>query len=98
MDVKKTVNGKQVLLAVSGSIDTTTAPSLEKAVEEHLGDAELLTSDLAKVDYVSSAGLRVLLRCHKAMAPHGKMIVKNEHPLVMDVFEMTGFNVILNVE
>ncbi|MBP5217205.1 MAG: STAS domain-containing protein [Bacilli bacterium] len=98
MEVKKTVNGKEVLVAVSGSIDTTTAPSLEKEVEEYLNDADLLAFDLAKVDYVSSAGLRVLLRCHKAMMAHGKMLVKNVDPLVMDVFEMTGFTGILNIE
>ena len=98
MHVSKQVNGTEVVVAITGSIDTSTAPALEKEVEEYLESATLLVFDFAKVDYLSSAGLRVLLRCNKAMISHGKMIVRNVDPIVMDLFEITGFTELLNIE
>lgn len=98
MNIAKTVNGSELLMALSGSLDTMTAPTLEKAVDESLGGVTKLIFDFAKLEYVSSAGLRILLRCHKIMAKQGSMVVRNVNKDVMDIFEVTGFSSILTIE
>ena len=89
MEISKTVEGSKLVLAPKGRVDTLTAPELEAAVQ--LDGVEELVFDLAAVDYISSAGLRVLLASQKKMA--GKsMIICNACPAVKEVFDITGFS------
>lgn len=85
-------------LAVEGSIDTVTAADFEKQVKEALNGAKNLVLDFEKVEYVSSAGLRAIISLNSIMEEQGKMVVKNVSEDVNEVFEMTGFDEILNIE
>ena len=87
-------NGK-VLMALSGRLDTTTAPELEKAINDEGEALKSLVLDFGGVDYISSAGLRVLLTAQKKMNVQGSMELANVSEAVMDIFEMTGFADIL---
>ena len=97
MTITKIQNGTAVTLNVEGRLDTVTAPELEKAVGE-LTDADSLVMDFVKLDYISSAGLRVLLSAHKSFAKKGGMTVKNVNEVVADIFDVTGFKDILNIQ
>lgn len=97
MTINKTVNGGELTLALEGRLDTVTAPELEAELKASLGGAESLTLDFSKLDYISSAGLRVLLSAHKMMAAKGGMKVTNVNEIVAEVFEVTGFSDILNI-
>jgi anti-sigma B factor antagonist len=83
---------------VEGRLDTTSAPMLDKAINEEIGATTALTLDLKGVEYISSAGLRVLLSAQKKMQQNGSMKVKNVCKTVMEIFEMTGFADILVIE
>jgi anti-sigma B factor antagonist len=96
IDVKKE-NGT-VFMTVCGRLDTTTAPALDKAIEEKVQDEKHLVMDVAGMEYISSAGLRVLLTAQKKMMKLGSMTVKNVREEIMDIFEMTGFADILTIE
>ena len=96
MEIKK--NAETAVIAVTGRLDTTTAPALEKAINADIGEARHLTLDLKGVQYISSAGLRVLLSAQKKMQKIGSMKVTNVCDAVMEVFEMTGFADILVIE
>ena len=96
MEIKK--NADAAVIAIDGRIDTTTAPALEKAIQEDIGDAKNLVLDMKAVQYISSAGLRVLLGAQKKMQKIGSMKVVNVCEPVMEVFEMTGFADILVIE
>ena len=96
MEIKK--NADAAIIEIAGRIDTTTAPALEKAICEDIGDAKNLVLDMKAVQYISSAGLRVLLGAQKKMQKIGSMKVINVCEAVMDVFEMTGFADILVIE
>ena len=96
MEIKK--NAEATVIAVVGRLDTTSAPALEKANNEDIGDAKNLVLDLKGVQYISSAGLRVLLSAQKKMQKIGSMKVVNVCEAVMEVFEMTGFADILVIE
>ena len=98
MTITKNLNGKALEVALEGRLDTVTAPELEEALKESLPGAETLTIDLSKLDYISSAGLRVLLSAHKAMSGKGGMKVKNVNEVVREVFDVTGFADILTIE
>ena len=98
MKITKNQNGTQLNIAVEGRMDTTTAPELEKELRESLDGITELTLDFSKLDYISSAGLRVLLSAHKAMSKQGAMKVTNVNEMVMEVFEVTGFSDILTIE
>jgi anti-sigma B factor antagonist len=98
MKINKTQNGSELLIALEGRLDTTTAPELEKELKDSIGGVEDLTIDFEKLDYISSAGLRVLLSAHKAMSAKGGMKVTNVNEIVQEVFEVTGFADILNIE
>ena len=98
MTINKQQNGTELTLALSGRLDTVTAPELEKALRPDLDEAQSLTLDLKELDYVSSAGLRVILTAHKAMAGKGGMKVKNVNDIVREVFDVTGFADILDIE
>ena len=98
MTINKTLNGKDLTIALEGRLDTTTAPDLEKELKESLDGVETLTMDLSNLAYISSAGLRVLLSAHKTMVSKGGMKVIHVNEIVQEVFEVTGFADILNIE
>ena len=98
MKITKNLNGTSLNVALEGRLDTTTAPELEQSLKESLDAATELTLDFARLDYISSAGLRVLLSAHKSMSRKGGMKVVNVNEVVSEVFDVTGFADILNIE
>ena len=98
MTITKHQNGTNLEIALEGRLDTTTAPELETALNQSMPGAESLTLDFGKLEYISSAGLRVLLSAHKVMAQKGGMKVIHANEIVMEVFEVTGFADILTIE
>lgn len=96
MNITKELTGTALTVAVSGRLDTMTAPALEQTLKASFGQITELTLDLQALDYISSAGLRVVLAAHKAMK--GKLVVKNVSQMVMEIFEVTGFSDILTIE
>ena len=98
MTITKTVNGTALNLALEGRLDTTTAPQLEAEMKDSLEAATELVMDFEKLEYISSAGLRVLLAAQKTMNKQGSMVIKNVCSDIMEVFEITGFADILTVE
>ncbi len=98
MTINKTVNGNEVTIKIEGRLDTTTAPEFENEVNSVLDTAEKLVFDLKDLDYVSSAGLRVLLIAQKNMSSRGcEMIVTGCSEDIMEIFEVTGFADILTI-
>lgn len=98
MEIKKTKNGNELSIAVNGRLDTTTAPMLEAELKQSIGGIEKLTFDFSALEYLSSAGLRVLLSAQKVMNRQGKMIIKNVNDTIAEIFEVTGFTDILTIE
>lgn len=98
MDISKVKNGSDLKVTLSGRLDTMTAPELEAALEDDMDGVEDLTFDFDGIEYISSAGLRVLLAAQKTMNRQGEMKLINVRDVVMDVFDMTGFSDILNIE
>ena len=98
LNITKKAEGSKLTVFLEGRIDTTTAPSLDDELNASLDGVEELVMDLDKLDYISSAGLRVLLSAQKTMNKQGKMIVKNASEEVMEIFEVTGFSDILTIE
>lgn len=98
MNVVKTQNGSELLMEIEGGIDTTTAPELNEILSDSLNNIDSLILDFKKVDYISSAGLRVLLVTFKEMSKKGGMIIRHVNDNVMDIFQMTGFVNILTIE
>ena len=98
MKINKKQDGGKLVIALEGRLDTTTAPELEKELKTSLDGVADLTLDMAKLDYISSAGLRVLLSAHKTMMKQGQMKVINASEIVTEVFDVTGFSDILNIE
>lgn len=98
MNVNKEINGALATLKIEGRIDTTTAPTLDSAIQELTGDVKELVLDMSGVEYVSSAGLRVLLAAQKKMNAIGSMKLIGVCAAVMEVFEITGFSDILTIE
>lgn len=96
MEIKK--KAETAVIEIAGRLDTTSAPALEKAICEDIGDAKNLVLDMKGVQYISSAGLRVLLGAQKKMLKIGSMKVTNVCEAVMEVLEMTGFADILVIE
>lgn len=98
MNIEKAENGTEVTLSLSGRLDTTTAPQLEETVQESLTGTEKLIMDFEKLEYLSSAGLRVLLTAHKAMMKSGgQMEICHVNEVIHEVFEVTGFLDVLNI-
>lgn len=89
---------KSLTVELEGRMDTTTAPQLDAELKQNIGDCTLLVLDFARLQYISSAGLRVLLAAQKVMNKQGQMIVKNVNATIMEVFEITGFADILTIE
>ena len=98
MTIDFNMNEKNLGVALDGRLDTITAPELENFLAERYNAIASLTIDCEKLAYVSSAGLRVLLGAQKKMSQIGSMKIKNVCELVMEVFEVTGFADILNIE
>ena len=98
MTISKNLNGSALTLALEGRLDTMTAPDLEKELNASMKDAESLVMDFSKLDYISSAGRRVLLSAHKKMSAAGGMKITNVNEIVQEVFEVTGFSDILTIE
>ena len=96
IDIK--INEGEAVLELVGRLDTTTAPALDKVINEDIADAKSLVLNLSGIEYISSAGLRVLLSAQKKMQKIGSMKVTNVCEAVMEVFEMTGFADILSIE
>ncbi len=98
LNIAKYRDGRNMKITLEGRFDTATAPQLETIVRNELDGVETLTFDFEKLEYISSAGLRVLLAAQKIMNKQGKMVVKNVSDEVKEIFEVTGFTDILTLE
>ena len=98
MSIEKKINGEAVTLIVSGRLDTQTAPELEAELDAVLADVSELTFDMTNLEYVSSAGLRVILKAQKVMNTKGSMKLTGVNDSIMEVFDITGFLDILTIE
>lgn len=98
MTIEKTINGSAAILKVSGALDTETSPELESLLNSELAGIDDLTLDFEELEYVSSAGLRVIINAQKKMNAVGKMKVTHVNESVMEIFEITGFTTILTIE
>ena len=98
MTINANMNGTTLEIALEGRLDTMTAPELEAELQKDMSGAESLVMDFSKLDYISSAGLRVLLSAHKIMSGKGGMKVTNVNEIVREVFDVTGFSDILTIE
>ncbi len=98
MTINKTLNGSTLELKLEGRLDTNTAPELEKTIKDSLDGVTDLILDLGELEYLSSAGLRVLLSTQKIMNKQGSMVVKNVNETIMEIFEVTGFSDILTIQ
>jgi len=97
-EITKNIENQKAVLALKGKLDTTTAPELDKTINEIISDIKELVFDFADLEYISSAGLRVLLSAQKAMNARGEMKLKNVGETVMEIFDVTGFSDILTIE
>ena len=98
MTIEKTLNGTELTINLIGRLDTTTAPQLEAEFKQSINGIEKLVLDFAALEYLSSAGLRVLLGAQKTMNKQGEMIIKNVNETINEIFEVTGFIDILTIE
>lgn len=98
MEITKTRSGTQLTLNVSGRLDTTTAPQLERTLNAELDGISTLILDVQNLEYLSSAGLRVLLSAQKQMNRQGSMTLKNVSAAVLEIFDITGFTDFLHIE
>lgn len=98
MTINKTIENGSAVFALEGRLDTNTSPELEEALKSVLDGISQLSFDFEKLDYISSAGLRVLLSAQKAMNGKGSMTVKNVNETITEIFEVTGFSDILTIE
>lgn len=98
MTIQKTQEETVLTLALEGRLDTTTAPQLEAELNKSLEGITRLTMDMAGLDYLSSAGLRVILAAQKKMNKQGELVICHVNEMIMEVFEVTGFTDILTIE
>jgi anti-sigma B factor antagonist len=98
MKINKTEQGTELGIALAGRLDTTTAPQLEAELKNSLEGVTALIMDFAELEYISSAGLRVLLSTQKVMNKQGKMVIRYANENILEVFEVTGFTDILTIE
>ena len=98
MTIEKNFNGTELNIKVIGRLDTVTAPELEDEINQSIDGVEKLVLDFASLEYLSSAGLRILLASQKAMSKQGEMIIKNVNSTINEIFEVTGFIDILTIE
>ena len=98
MTIEKKVNGTELTVVLIGRLDTTTAPQLEAELNQSIAGVEKLVIDFTALEYISSAGLRILLATQKTMNKQGQMIIKNVNETIYEIFEVTGFVDILTIE
>ena len=98
LNINKTLEDKTLTVALEGRLDTTTAPQLEAELKSALPDVTSLVMDFEKLEYISSAGLRVLLSAQKIMNKQGEMKLIHVNDVINEIFEVTGFSDILNIE
>lgn len=98
MVITKTKEGTSLTLEIEGRLDTTTAPQLESELKGSIDSIDKLLLDFTSLEYISSAGLRVLLSAQKIMNKQGSMVIRNVNEDVMDIFDVTGFVDILTIE
>ncbi len=98
MTIEKVREGTELTLRLKGRLDTTTASQLETELKRSIGGIDSLILDFAELEYLSSAGLRVLLAAQKVMNKQGKMVIRNVNETISEVFEITGFTEILSIE
>lgn len=98
MVINKKLKGSGLTIELEGRLDTITAPDLEGELDGVLDEVDVLVFDLEKLEYISSAGLRVLLSAHKKMAKANGMMIENVNEAIMEVFDITGFADILNIK
>ncbi len=98
MNINKIKDGKTLVIELEGRLDTVSAPQLEAELKSDLSGTEILIFDFSGLEYLSSAGLRVLLSAQKVMNRQGEMRIKNVNSVIMDIFEITGFTEILTIE
>lgn len=98
MTISKAAEADKLAIHLEGRLDAATAPQLEKELNESINGIKKLEFDLEKLEYISSAGLRVLLSAQKTMNKQGSMTVMNVNETIMEIFEVTGFNDILTIQ
>lgn len=98
MTIDKMIEEKKLTITLTGRLDTTTAPQLETELKQNISGVEALILDFSGLEYLSSAGLRVLLSAQKVMNRQGSMTVKNVNEIIMEIFEVTGFVDLLTIE
>lgn len=98
LNISKNANGSSLEVALEGRLDTSTAPELEEALKDSLEGVTELTLDLKSLEYISSAGLRVLLSTQKIMNKQGSMVIANASEEVKEIFDVTGFSDILTIK
>ena len=98
MTIDKQLNGSELTLVLNGRLDTTTAPELEAVIKGNIAGVTNLVMDFAELEYLSSAGLRVILSAQKNMNKQGEMVIRNVNETINEVFEITGFIDILTIE
>lgn len=97
MKITKVMNGKELTVAIDDSLDTVTAPELDAALKASFDDIDSLVLDFRDLDYISSAGLRVLMNTHRVMSKKGGMKITNINEVIAEVFDVTGLTVALNI-
>lgn len=98
MTIEKRINDTEMTLVLKGRLDTVSAPQLEKEIKQEIGNIKTLIFDFESLEYLSSAGLRVVLMSQKIMNKQGRMVVRNVNDTIHEIFEMTGFLGILTLE
>ena len=98
MTIEKKLNGAELIICLAGRLDTTTAPQLDSELKASIDGVKNLVLDFASLDYLSSAGLRVLLAAQKTMKTQGSMVVRNVNETIAEIFDVTGFCDILTIE
>ncbi|MBQ7202804.1 MAG: STAS domain-containing protein [Eubacterium sp.] len=98
MTINKAKKSDSFIIEVEGRLETTTAPELEAVIKSELDGVTILIMDFSKLDYISSAGLRVLLAAQKIMNAQGEMKIVGSNDIVLEIFEITGFADILTLE
>jgi len=98
LNINKSIDGAKAVYSLEGRLDTVTSPDLENALKESIDNLTELILDFGQLEYISSAGLRVLLAAHKTMSKQGDMKLVNVNATIMEIFEVTGFSDILTIE
>lgn len=98
MKIEKTLNGTELTVKIGGRLDTVTAPYFEAELKQSLTNVEKLVLDFSELEYLSSAGLRIILAAHKLMLNLGGMVIRRVNETILEIFEVTGFSDILTIE